>query len=247
MRKMAWFAMGGLALLALGLPRAVAAGIDDEAKKLASDYDAEVKKFNDGRAKGQVDATKHPALEFLGKFQDLAAKGKKGEAGADADLWILQNYRFAGANGQKALEGAVDDAIECHLTSPKMEAFASNLRYGGYPLKDHGESALRKIVDKAPVKAAKASAMFSLAAMLCDGAGDDKKKIDEAGKMLKSLAKDFADTPYAAQAKGYLFEIEHLQIGMTAPEFTAKDQDDKAFKLSEYRGKVVVVDFWGFW
>jgi len=35
--------------------------------------------------------------------------------------------------------------------------------------------------------------------------------------------------------------------GSVAPDFTAQDQDGKTFKLSEYRGKVVVVDFWGFW
>ena len=44
-----------------------------------------------------------------------------------------------------------------------------------------------------------------------------------------------------------LFEIEHLQIGMVAPDFEAQDETGASFKLSDYKGKVVVLDFWGFW
>jgi cytochrome oxidase Cu insertion factor (SCO1/SenC/PrrC family) len=39
----------------------------------------------------------------------------------------------------------------------------------------------------------------------------------------------------------------HLAIGKVAPEIEGKDVDGKKFKLSEYRGKVVVLDFWGDW
>ena len=35
--------------------------------------------------------------------------------------------------------------------------------------------------------------------------------------------------------------------GNVAPDFTTQDADGVAFKLSDYRGKVVVLDFWGFW
>ena len=38
-----------------------------------------------------------------------------------------------------------------------------------------------------------------------------------------------------------------IQIGKPAPDFSARDVDGVAFKLSDYRGKVVVLDFWGFW
>jgi peroxiredoxin len=36
-------------------------------------------------------------------------------------------------------------------------------------------------------------------------------------------------------------------VGNLAPDFEAKDVEGKSFKLSDYRGKVVVLDFWGFW
>ena len=49
------------------------------------------------------------------------------------------------------------------------------------------------------------------------------------------------------EAKGWLFELDNLQLGMLAPDFTATDENGVTWKLSDYRGKVVVVDFWGFW
>ncbi|HCI91164.1 MAG TPA: thiol-disulfide oxidoreductase, partial [Verrucomicrobiales bacterium] len=36
-------------------------------------------------------------------------------------------------------------------------------------------------------------------------------------------------------------------IGCTAPDIVGKDHDGKEFKLSDYRGKAVLVDFWGIW
>jgi len=38
-----------------------------------------------------------------------------------------------------------------------------------------------------------------------------------------------------------------LEIGNPAMEISGEDIDGKAFKLSDYRGKVVVLDFWGNW
>ena len=36
-------------------------------------------------------------------------------------------------------------------------------------------------------------------------------------------------------------------VGALAPEIAASHLDGVPFKLSDYRGKVVVLDFWGFW
>ena len=44
-----------------------------------------------------------------------------------------------------------------------------------------------------------------------------------------------------------LFSFRNLRIGKEAPEIAAADLDGVDFKLSDYRGKVVVLDFWGDW
>jgi hypothetical protein len=44
-----------------------------------------------------------------------------------------------------------------------------------------------------------------------------------------------------------LFEIRHLQPGKPAPEIVGEDIDGQPMALSDFRGKVVLLDFWGFW
>lgn len=49
------------------------------------------------------------------------------------------------------------------------------------------------------------------------------------------------------QADDKLFTLTKLAIGKEAPEIEGEDSDGVTFKLSEYRGKVVMLDFWGNW
>ncbi|MFL5342690.1 MAG: hypothetical protein ACJ8F7_21365 [Gemmataceae bacterium] len=42
-------------------------------------------------------------------------------------------------------------------------------------------------------------------------------------------------------------EPAEVQVGHAAMEIEAEDIDGKKFKLSDYRGKVVLLDFWGNW
>jgi cytochrome oxidase Cu insertion factor (SCO1/SenC/PrrC family) len=46
------------------------------------------------------------------------------------------------------------------------------------------------------------------------------------------------------RARAELFEIRHLRVGVVAPEIEGEDQHGQTFRLSEYRGKVVLLDFW---
>jgi hypothetical protein len=48
----------------------------------------------------------------------------------------------------------------------------------------------------------------------------------------------------AERARTALFEIRNLSVGNLAPDVEGEDQNGKRFKLSEYRGKVVLLDFW---
>lgn len=50
-----------------------------------------------------------------------------------------------------------------------------------------------------------------------------------------------------ARAEADLFEIRNLAIGKVAPPIEAEDLFGKALKLSDFAGKVVVLDFWGHW
>ncbi len=51
-------------------------------------------------------------------------------------------------------------------------------------------------------------------------------------------------TSVAEKAKSELCELRHLSKGKLAPEIQGQDQDGRLFKLTDYRGKVVLLYFW---
>ncbi len=59
---------------------------------------------------------------------------------------------------------------------------------------------------------------------------------------------DADDSPtFGDRVESELFELRFLTVGKEAPEIEGEDVDGVTFKLSDYRGKVVVIDFWGDW
>lgn len=87
---------------------------------------------------------------------------------------------------------------------------------------------------------------------------DELKKADpaplcaESKALLERVVADYADLEsyqktLGEQAKGDLFELENLVVGKVAPDIEGTDVDGVPFKLSDYRGKVIFLDFWGFW
>lgn len=83
--------------------------------------------------------------------------------------------------------------------------------------------------------------------------GSDKLS-KEAEALYERILKDFADVAYpGGGTAGKLAEkrLEALRnpilVGKPAPEIEGEDIDGKKFKLSDYRGKVVLLDFWGNW
>ena len=75
----------------------------------------------------------------------------------------------------------------------------------------------------------------------------ENEEQDAGVKDLEKIATLTKDKDLIAAADDALFEIRHLQIGCEAPDILGKDIDGVEFKLSDYRGKVILLDFWGFW
>jgi hypothetical protein len=72
----------------------------------------------------------------------------------------------------------------------------------------------------------------------------------ESEKLFEEAAEKYADVktafdgPVGTKAKNELFDLRYLSVGKVAPEVEGTDQDGKRFKLSDYKGKVVLLDFW---
>ncbi|MCC7291235.1 MAG: hypothetical protein IT449_04130 [Phycisphaerales bacterium] len=143
-----------------------------------------------------------------------------------------------------------------HLADAAIKDLMPNLRYlaydmGSKPVMELSEAILAKNKDRD----VQAHATFNMAWAMYNPFVDvmqTDEKAREANKtraveLFRKVVKDFADTDAAKEAAPFIFEIEHLQVGMKAPDIAGKDIDEKDIKLSGFAGKVVVLDFWGFW
>lgn len=56
-----------------------------------------------------------------------------------------------------------------------------------------------------------------------------------------------ADNPYVKDLDGIIKQLENVQIGKVAPEFSLPDTAGVNVSLSDFRGKYVLLDFWASW
>jgi len=197
-------------------------------------------KTDEERSKIVLDPAKEPSVVFTARFQDLARRAKGTDTGARALVWVASNVR---APGSEALSSALDELMADYLQSPVLADLARWLPQGaGLIGNDRALELLEQLSEKPKVADVRANALFSLASMHYEAG-----KNEDALALFRRLRMDYGDSAAAKRAENYLYEIEHLQIGMAAPDFEAVDEKGASWKLSEYRGKVVVIDFWGFW
>src|SRR5262249_10220868 len=134
------------------------------------------------------------------------------------------------------------------------------IRIGTDADKDKALTMLRSTAEKAAVKDVQVHATVALAEYLKQQADDSDLKPADAQKLnqeaedlfdraVKQLAgaNDEKSKRMVAMVEKQLFGLRHLTIGKVAPDIEGADGDGKKFKLSDYRGKVVVLDFWAGW
>jgi thiol-disulfide isomerase/thioredoxin len=81
---------------------------------------------------------------------------------------------------------------------------------------------------------------------------DPDRLTDDAISLLDRLIGEFGDVEsfgerFADMARRHHFQLSKLAIGKAAPEIEADDLDGAPFRLTQYRGKVVVLTFWATW
>jgi hypothetical protein len=99
-------------------------------------------------------------------------------------------------------------------------------------------------MEKNPGHEAKGHSTMTLAQILMRQNPNPK----EAEKLFEEVVAKYKDIKasrgtLADRAESNLFEIRNLQVGMVAPDIEGEDTEGKKFKLSDYRGKVVMLDF----
>ena len=108
---------------------------------------------------------------------------------------------------------------------------------------------LTRLSSQSPHRDVKGFATFTLAihqAAALDG--PNKAEEAKAVTLLKRVVNQYGDVKVAETTLGtvigpILYDVEHLTIGKKSPDVKGKDFDGHNIKLSDFRGKVVVLDF----
>ena len=175
----------------------------------------------------------HPRKEFTPRFQKLAAERKDTKNEAAPLLWLVKNSR-----DPKIIFEASMAVIERH---PKGNA-TLHLVEGWtdfFPLREKRDLVFDAIVRHSKNENAVAEAMWVKAYL--------SRQKDQQDVAKATILKKFPQSTPALRYRGEAFKKARLQVDMKAPEVEGVDIDGTAFKLSDYRGKVVLLDFWGDW
>jgi peroxiredoxin len=86
---------------------------------------------------------------------------------------------------------------------------------------------------------------FSIVAL--SESGTNNFNVKEIEPIFNAINKKHRDTPDGKAFAQRINAEKNIKVGNTAPDFTQNDPNDRPVKLSDFRGKYVLLDFWASW
>lgn len=178
-------------------------------------------------------------------------------------VWFLNRTKG------KAKASAHQELISAYIDSEHLTELVRTLARASGPTMET-EPWLKELIEKSPHLDVVGGATFGLAQYLTNiqqdlsaggqahpltkavvGSRSPEDLSSEIKSLLEACVEDFADAKQGRNSIGslasQLLTQMQLVIGNIAPDIIGTDLDGVEFKLSDYRGKVVVIDFWGDW
>ena len=244
--------------------------LDSEFRAAMAEFAKKVTAVKDKQQQRSLLATENPAPEFAKKFLDLAkshpdtkaavnsvlfAVGQtKGAQKNEAMVYLLRNY------SDKVRLAKMAESFKREVPSPEIENWyllmcehASGEATRASVMLDYA-----KYVSQIPTFGSTLRINPEIAARLSQTQLDyinsqrTSEQTNNVVNALKTIIDELPEvkkgrTTYGELAKRELFDLTRLQVGNEAPDIIGKDLDGIEFQLSHYRGKVVLLDFWGHW
>ncbi len=192
--------------------------------------------------------------EFTPKYQTLAEDYWGTDAALEAKFWVM---RRAPRDERSATIGEDTDAIfERYGQSLHIKRLGELITNFS---EEQREEYFGELRENSPHPEVRAAAIYDLARyikrfMRYGMVEDSPENREKADSDLRLLMEEYADVPkggvtYGVMADAVLnaYTDEDLAIGQPAPEIVGVTADGDEIRLSQFLGKVVVIDFWGDW
>ena len=231
--------------------------IDERVARLVNDYRRANEEFrvqlqkepDETRQKAML-KTNNPVAAYAPKFLELATTDPASEMAFQSLYLLCYIARSAPAEVvlpflKQAAEILARDQID-------REQLADLVVVLGALPDESIRSFLKNVFEHSPHRKAKGIAGYFLAESLLAESERQPTLEPEALALLERVVDQFAnvvvgDYSLGERAEPELFERKSLKAGQLAPEITGYDVDGREFQLSDYRGKVVLLNFWADW
>ncbi len=214
------------------------------------------------------------AKSFAKRFLNLAEQHPNTPAAFDALVWVVKNVR-ARSETTRAIEALTKNHIEnkklnhtyaviIKARSIAAEGFLRAAMENGHNLVARAQACLHLsiLVNSEANAVAELKEQPELAERVVQYYGkeygsylaslDPKQITEKQESVYQQMIESFKDVPHEDGTLGELaatalYKIRNLSIGKPAPEIEGEDIFGEEFKLSEFRGKIVMLSFWGHW
>lgn len=225
------------------------AGFDREFRQMVID----VRRL---QASGDVDEVQkliqmnNPGPVCLRRCCELAEKHKGAPEAADALKFsadVLKTSRALPNNGRQYLDELLSKATADPGLIPLSPRVINSLLGLSYSIEL--ESFLRRLINSEQPDSLKGAAGVVLVSAMADSSDSSFKPemLELAADIKARFGAERFRTTTIGEVLTPVLDAEKFAVGSMAPEITGADAEGKTFSLSDYRGKVVMLDFWADW
>ena len=188
-----------------------------------------------------------PQAGFLPRFAAAAREFEGTDGAVDFLIWIVDN----GWVDQDATRQALVALEKSHLASPRLEGmlFMFN-QLEHFVGAENGLRFARKVEEQTTSPVVRAFAGFAVCERVLREEPIQSEAYQQARAHVMALVAPLEGRHAELAGSVILAEIEVREsfgVGMTAPDIVGVDLDGVEFRLSDYAGKILMVDFWGDW
>jgi thiol-disulfide isomerase/thioredoxin len=203
-------------------------------------------KTDDERAR--VKAADYPVSRgYVERMMAIARRDPNSAEAADALIFI--GRLSTGPESEEPLRLLARD----HARHPRIGGVCITQSGNASPTVD---ALNRRVLADNPTRQVRTEVTYAMARRSrSEGERDqDQRKLAEAERHYEAVIRDSrdlkngqAETTLAQAATAELFEMTRLATGGPAPDLVGEDLDGRPLSLSGFRGRVVVLSFWGTW
>ncbi|WP_397568129.1 trypsin-like peptidase domain-containing protein [Schlesneria sp. T3-172] len=223
--------------------------IQDEYQRSFEEFEVRLKTAQTAEEVQKIITSNNPARRDVPRLIKIASENPKTPAAYQAlvlSLAMLRQY-FPESTATSPMQQVTTQLLRDHLDEKSI--VTAVVLAGTFELAST-KAFLSEVINRSTDKDVQGIACLFLAKSLI--ASDKSAPKKEGVRLLERIVNEFSevmirDVPIVEDAQRMLFAELHLSIGAEAPEIIGRDAEGNEFKLSDYRGKVVMLDFFADW